>query len=499
MYFCAISGEPPQEPVVSPKSGLIYEKRLILKYIAENGTEPTTGDKLEESDLIALKAHPKASAPRPPSATSIPALLHTLQNEWDALVLEFYARNQQYQALRQELSHALYQQDAATRVIARLIRERDAAREALASVQATTGLSAPTNDVDMAEPAQPESALPADVLSTIEETNASLSSQRKKRKPPPDYAQPAQVKAYASLNTVPSLHSTKPAGITALQVSAINPSHFLTGGNDKVVQLYDRTEGKVLATLKGHTKRVNHVRLRESDGQNNLIISGGADKTVRVWGQDAASGEYAPASTFKTHKGEITGIDLHPSSKYLAVASADNTWSLQNLETLQTLYHSPAAPESFTSLALHPDGCLLGLGTLNSTVQIYDIRVQAFVASLAPENPPADPFVVNTLSFSENGYHLAAPDGTSSVAIWDLRKQKAATSIALNADGGAYKINRIKYDPSALWFGVAGSHDIRLISHKTWDELVRFAPGDDVVDLAFGPLGKEIWGVVGRE
>lgn len=56
MYFCAISGEPPQEPVVSSKSGQIYERRLILKYIQENGTEPTTGDKLEETDLIALKA-----------------------------------------------------------------------------------------------------------------------------------------------------------------------------------------------------------------------------------------------------------------------------------------------------------------------------------------------------------------------------------------------------------------------------------------------------------
>jgi len=56
MFYCGISGEPPQDPVVSQKSGKVYERRLIVKYISENGTDPVTGDKLEESDLIAIKA-----------------------------------------------------------------------------------------------------------------------------------------------------------------------------------------------------------------------------------------------------------------------------------------------------------------------------------------------------------------------------------------------------------------------------------------------------------
>ncbi|CCO27883.1 pre-mRNA-processing factor 19 [Rhizoctonia solani AG-1 IB] len=129
MFFCAISGEPPQDPVISSKSGHIYERRLITKYIAENGTDPLTGEKLEEGDLLAVKASPKAAPPRPPTLTSIPALLHTLQNEWDALMLETFALKQQYNSTRQELSHALYQGDAATRVVARLIKERDSARE----------------------------------------------------------------------------------------------------------------------------------------------------------------------------------------------------------------------------------------------------------------------------------------------------------------------------------------------------------------------------------
>lgn len=56
MFFCAISGEPLQDAVFSPKSGQLYERRLILKYVTENGKDPVSGEKLDESDLVSVKA-----------------------------------------------------------------------------------------------------------------------------------------------------------------------------------------------------------------------------------------------------------------------------------------------------------------------------------------------------------------------------------------------------------------------------------------------------------
>ena len=38
--ICAISNEVPEQPVVSPVSGQVYERRLIEKFLADNGVDP---------------------------------------------------------------------------------------------------------------------------------------------------------------------------------------------------------------------------------------------------------------------------------------------------------------------------------------------------------------------------------------------------------------------------------------------------------------------------
>ncbi|KAL5996891.1 E3 ubiquitin-protein ligase prp19 [Asimina triloba] len=77
--ICAISGETPEEPVVSTKSGLLYERRLIERHIADNGKCPITKEPLTMDDIVPIKTH-KAAKPRPLQAASIPGLLGMFQN-----------------------------------------------------------------------------------------------------------------------------------------------------------------------------------------------------------------------------------------------------------------------------------------------------------------------------------------------------------------------------------------------------------------------------------
>lgn len=147
--------------------GSVFEKRLVEAYISEHGKDPVNGEELTSDDLIDIKSQ-RVVRPRPPTLTSIPSLLSVFQEEWDALALETYTLQQNLAQTRRELSAALYQHDAAVRVIARLTKERDEARDALSNV--TVGA---TRSAAGGEAMQVDSAgLPQAVLERVENTQA---------------------------------------------------------------------------------------------------------------------------------------------------------------------------------------------------------------------------------------------------------------------------------------------------------------------------------------
>jgi hypothetical protein len=97
--LCAISGNVPEAPVVSLKSGHVFEKSLITKYVAETGKDPISGQELSADELLPLNTS-KTIKPRSSTATSIPGLLGLFHDEWDALMLEHHTLRQNLHTVR---------------------------------------------------------------------------------------------------------------------------------------------------------------------------------------------------------------------------------------------------------------------------------------------------------------------------------------------------------------------------------------------------------------
>lgn len=363
---------------------------------------------------------------------------------------------------------------------------------ALASIQASIGVAPAgaqeAGDVEMA--AEEPSVLPTEVEETIMATNAALSSVRKKRKPAPGYATADTIKSYVETTSISSMHGTKPPGINALDLASDGKT-IVTGGLDKLIQVFDLENQKVRGALKGHTKPVTHALFREIEGENRIAISSSADKTVRFWGEDDA-GAWSARGSISAHKGDVTGLALHPSGAYVASASTDSTWALHDVSTATTLARYSAIPGvegsfSYHSFGFHADGLLTAGGTKDGTVRVWDARQNNALAANLESHPGK---AVSTLSFSENGYYLATGSSHDSlVNIFDLRKLKVVSGWNLPAENA---VHEVRFDASAQFLSVAGT-DLRVYANKTWDELLKFDDNNGVITAArFGPLGGEI-------
>ncbi|XP_071446666.1 pre-mRNA-processing factor 19 [Hetaerina americana] len=469
---CAISNEVPENPVISPVSGSIFEKRLIEKYISENGVDPINGKDLSVEMLIEVKTTPIVK-PKPPSATSIPAILKALQDEWDAVMLHSFTLRQQLQTARQELSHALYQHDAACRVIARLTKEVTAAREALATLKPQAGIT--PNPAGISQPAiameaagvanQPteQAGMTPEVIQKLHDKAIVLTQERKKRgrTVPEDLVSHESLRNYRTLASHPGLHSASIPGILALDIHSSDTCKILTGGADRNAAVFNKDTEQVVAILKGHTKKVTRVVYHPEE---DVVITASPDTTIRVWHVSTSQA----MQMLRAHDGPVTGLSLHPTGDYILSTSTDQHWAFSDIRTgrlLTKVADQGSSGVALTTAQLHPDGLIFGTGTSDSLVKIWDLKEQANVANFPGHSGP-----ITALSFSENGYYLATAADDACVKLWDLRKLKNFKTLQMDE---GYEIRDLCFDRSGTYLAVAGT-DVRVYLCKQWQELKVF-------------------------
>ncbi|KAJ6318798.1 hypothetical protein OIU76_014199 [Salix suchowensis] len=463
-------------------------------------------------DIVPVKAG-KIVKPRTVQTASIPGMLGMFQNEWDGLMLSNFALEQQLHTARQELSHALYQHDAACRVIARLKKERDEARSLLAQAErqvpmyaseaVTENASVLSNgkraaeDDDMGQPGKRvRPGISANIITELTDCNATLSQQRKKRQIPPTLAPIGGLERYTQLSSHP-LHKTSKPGILSIDIQ-YSKDIIATGGVDATAVVFDRSTGQIVSTLSGHSKKVTSVRFV---AEGEFFLTGSADKvstvqfgrlktyylpllwsplacyfvsfrgsgcasncwcgtgypmikTVRVW-QGSEDGNYDCRHILKDHTAEVQAVTVHATNNYFVTASLDNTWCFYDLSSglCMAQVADASKTDGYSSAAFHPDGLILGTGTSEAVVKIWDVKSQANVAKFEGHAGP-----VTAISFSENGYFLATA-AHDSVKLWDLRKLKNFRT--LNLYDSDTPTNSVEFDHSGSYLGIAGS-DIRV-------------------------------------
>jgi pre-mRNA-processing factor 19 len=279
--------------------------------------------------------------------------------------------------------------------------------------------------------------------------SAELSKERKKRQAPSTLVTEEDLKEFDVLSSNPT-HKASAPGITCIDIHTTQEL-IVTGGVDKNVVVFDRTHSKIANTLTHHTKRVNEVQFHPS---KDVILSCAADKTAVAWAK--TGNDYHSSHVIKAHSDDVTSLSLHATGDFWVTASLDKTWAFHDLNTGATLAQVQA-DAGLTTTRFHPDGLILGTGTENSTVKIWDAKTLKNVASFEGHKGK-----LVDLNFSENGYYLATTAEDNVVKLWDLRKLSNFHSLNLPED---FSVSSLSWDYSGTYLAVAGK-DIRVFVGK---------------------------------
>eukprot|EP01060_Flectonema_neradi_P006269 TRINITY_DN1419_c3_g1_i1.p1 TRINITY_DN1419_c3_g1~~TRINITY_DN1419_c3_g1_i1.p1 ORF type:complete len:510 (+),score=88.13 TRINITY_DN1419_c3_g1_i1:39-1532(+) len=467
--LCSISGTPADEPVVSRKSGHVFEKRAIKKIVAETGKCPVTEELLTEDDLIEVKTS-RTAQPRPAGVQSLPALLTAQQNEWDAVMLENFHMKKQLDAIRQELSHALYQHDAACRVIARLILERDEARNMMQQFQlsgasAVKQVEAAAKQQQQQQP-QNESSLPSPYITRLTKIQEALRSARKKRQISTSLAKPDQlsqmgVSTTGSVcqSTCTCMASTVSGNITAYGTS--EGSLHITASAANVIQEIDSA----------HKTAVNRVVFTSCGSK---LISGSKDGLVKVW-QRGDDEKYSTAVQFADLHTGVVGLSIHPHDFLLFSCGVDGSWNFYDIQTNSKLASGKTPLKNgFSEAQFHPDGLFVVGATAdggNTSFAVLDIKQSCKPLHFGDDNDSA----VTTISLSQNGLHLAAGYADGSVKVWNLGKFKCIKHLkfADNDTNNPTPVRQVSYDFSGCYLSIA-ARNVKVFDTNSWGQVAEY-------------------------
>ncbi len=189
---------------------------------------------------------------------------------------------------------------------------------------------------------------------------------------------------------------------------AISPRGDLlaaTGGQDRLVQLFDTTTGTLVASLAGHETEVSDA-VFSPDGSRLASADWGG--TICFW----TTGGSAPLATIKAHGALIHRLAFSLDGKILASASGDRTvglWDTLTGRRVATLKHGTVV----YGLAFNPEGTRLATACDDGTVRLWDAATFGKVAELHGHDE-----YVHAVAFSPDGDRLISGSGDYDVRIW---------------------------------------------------------------------------------
>ncbi|MEW5721971.1 MAG: protein kinase [Thermodesulfobacteriota bacterium] len=220
---------------------------------------------------------------------------------------------------------------------------------------------------------------------------------------------------------------------------------LLTGGQDRLVRLWDLAAGRPVGELAGHEAAVLDLCFTP---RADLAVSAGADRTVRVW---AVAGRGGALKVLSGHKGPVRAVAVTPDGSGLVSGGDDRVVLVWDLVTGRELRRLAGHRGSVNALAVSLDGRMLVTGAGDYTGEGTEIKVWDLIGGLESATLKGHERPVETVALSPDGRWLASGGSDALILLWSLASGRPFRTLC--GHDGPVKSLRISADGQVILSG----------------------------------------------
>ena len=179
----------------------------------------------------------------------------------------------------------------------------------------------------------------------------------------------------------------------------------------------------------------------------------------------------------------VTAIALSPNGKILASGSMNGSIQLWNIATGSKIRTLQGHSDRIESVAFSPDGKTLASGSNDETIKLWNVATGTEIGSVQGSF-----FSVYSVTFSPNGKTLVSGSSDGTIKLWDVSTTKEILTLL----GHTAKVSAVAFSPDGKILA-SGSDDriIKLWNVATAGEILTFdGHSDRVGSVAFSPDGR---------
>jgi WD40 repeat protein/predicted KAP-like P-loop ATPase len=284
--------------------------------------------------------------------------------------------------------------------------------------------------------------------------------------------------------------------VYAVAISPQGRERVAVGLEDGTIEIWNLLTGTKLLSCQGHKDIIWSVAFNHDGTQ---VVSGGSDKTVRLW--DAHTGQ-AIGQPFSGHGIVVWSVAFNHDGTRVVSSGSDGTVRLWDAHTGQAIGQLLFGhTNSARSVAFNHDGTQVVGGSSDKTVRLWD----ACTGQTIGEPLFGHTNVVRSVAFNHDGTQVVSSSFDKTVQLWDAHRGQAigepfsghtdtVLSVAFNHDGT--KILSSSDDKTVrLWDISDHQRQMQIIigEHENPVHSVAFDPQENDIIISASIDGIKVW------